>query len=136
MVLRFFKLLLIDEADLPANIRNSPQLTAAKNLLRAAGKMPVEVIGDYLRLLWKHSMQTITKSIGKSLLDISKFHIVVTLPAIWPMYSQIRMREAVELAGILEERNAGASTLSFMSEPEAAAMATMDDMAERPDLTV
>ena len=53
-----------------------------------------------------------------------------------PAYAQARMREAVTLAGILDERDAGETVLNFINEPEAAALATLEDMASRPDIKV
>lgn len=65
---------------------------------------------------------------GSLLVDASRFKIVATLPAIWPAYAQNRMYEAIEKAGILKDRIAGSTSLEFISEPEAAALATIKDM--------
>ncbi|GKT48245.1 chaperone protein DnaK [Colletotrichum spaethianum] len=65
-----------------------------------------------------------------------KFHIVITLAAIWPDYAKARMRRAAENAGLLEERPAGKTALAFVSEPEAAALATMRDLAGRPNIKI
>lgn len=69
-------------------------------------------------------------------MNYSKFHIVITLPAIWPDYARNRMREAAEQAGMLSARVAGETTLSFISEPKAAALATLSDMEGRCDIMV
>lgn len=134
--LKWFKLLLIDDKDQPECLRNSSQLLSARSTMKQAGKFPVEITADYLRLLWSHSLENIGRAVGKQMLDIAKFVVVVTLPAIWPHYAQMRMREAVKLAGILDERAGGQTLLSFVSEPEAAALATMDDMSDRADIKV
>ncbi|KZL77840.1 Hsp70 family chaperone [Colletotrichum tofieldiae] len=134
--LRWFKLLLVDQCDLPKEIRDSSQIATIRDLVEKANKDPVEVISEYLRHLWNHSIENITRSAGLKLVDLCKFHVVITLPAIWPDYAKARMRRAAENAGILEERWAGDTTLSFISEPEAAALATLRDLGKRPDIEV
>lgn len=68
--------------------------------------------------------------------QMSSFQIIVTLPAIWPHYAQLRMREAIDDAGILDTKSAGKPTLSFTSEPEAAALASLEDLMGRVELNV
>ncbi|KAJ2973178.1 hypothetical protein NQ176_g6757 [Zarea fungicola] len=45
------------------------------------------------------------------------------------------MKKAAELAGLLDERQAGPTMLMFISEPEAAALATLSEMKDRPDIS-
>ncbi|KAK1574456.1 uncharacterized protein LY79DRAFT_593272 [Colletotrichum navitas] len=132
--IRWFKLLLIDGPDLPDNLRHSSRLIAARKAVKASNKDPVEIIGSYIRRLWNHSIESIGISAGDELVKMCKFHVVITLPAIWPEYAKARMRRAAENAGLLEERPAGQTTLAFISEPEAAALATMRDLAGRPNI--
>ncbi|EFQ35937.1 uncharacterized protein GLRG_11045 [Colletotrichum graminicola M1.001] len=134
--MRWFKLLLIDEADLPDNLKHSPQITTARKAVKATNKDAADVIGSYIRRLWNHSIESIGKSVGDELVKMCKFHVVITLPAIWPDYAKARMCRAAEHAGLLEERPAGQTTLAFISEPEAAALATMRDLAGRPNIKV
>lgn len=68
--------------------------------------------------------------------QMSTFQIIVTLPAIWPHYAQRRMREAIEEAGILASNSTGKPTLNFTSEPEAAALASLEDLMGRVELKV
>ncbi|KAF4865017.1 Heat shock 70 kDa protein 12A [Colletotrichum siamense] len=132
--LKWFKLLLVDDGDLPISIRESSQIAAARRLVKDANKDPVEVIGCYLRHLWNHAIECIAKSGGTDLVTMCKFHVVITLPAIWPEYAKQRMQRAVENAGMLKERPAGTTTLSFITEPEAAALAMMRDQGRRPNI--
>ncbi|KAM0256664.1 hypothetical protein ACHAQJ_004818 [Trichoderma viride] len=127
--IQWFKLCLLEEDDIPKDIRNSTQLQAAKASLKQRNKSAVDVISDYLRELWKHSILNIRRAIGGQLVDLCRFKVVATLPAIWPAYAQIRMYEAMEKAGILKVRTAGGTTLEFLSEPEAASLATMNGMS-------
>ncbi|KAK1970942.1 actin-like ATPase domain-containing protein [Colletotrichum sublineola] len=134
--MRWFKLLLVDEADLPEKLRTSCQISTARKAVKDVNKDPVEVISSYIRHLWNHSIECIGISAGDELVNMCRFHVVITLPAIWPDYAKARMRRAAENAGILGERPAGETTLEFISEPEAAALATMRDLAGRPNIKV
>lgn len=62
--------------------------------------------------------------------------MTVTVPAIWPHYAQNRMKEAMAAAGILGKRSCGKTAVRFVSEPEAAAFATISDLSARPNLRV
>ncbi|KAF6835704.1 Hsp70 family chaperone [Colletotrichum plurivorum] len=132
--LKWFKLLLIDANDLPRELRASPQIATARKILSDNNKNAIEVVSDYLKNLWDHSIESIKLTAGKKLVELCKFHVVITLPAIWPAYAKARMRRAAQKAGILDTRWAGQTTLSFISEPEAAALATMRDLGKRPDI--
>ncbi|KAK1713751.1 uncharacterized protein BDZ83DRAFT_756722 [Colletotrichum acutatum] len=134
--MKWFKLLLVDDAELPANLRTSSQIAEARKLVKDANREPVDVISSYLRRLWNHSIECISISAGEDLVKMCKFHVVITLPAIWPDYAKVRMSRAVENAGILEKRPVGKTVLSFISEPEAAALATLKDLAGRPNIKV
>lgn len=133
---KWFKLLLLDEGDLPDELQNSHEIMNAKKILKKLNKEPVEVIGDYIGRLWSHSYDEIQKSMGRQFLESCNLKIVATLPAIWPPYAQVRMREAIQLAGMLRKRPAGVPTLSFISEPEAAALASIYDIVDRDDIEV
>ncbi|KAK4078719.1 uncharacterized protein Triagg1_3050 [Trichoderma aggressivum f. europaeum] len=134
----WFKLCLLHEGDIPKDIRNAAQIQAARKSLRESNKRVEDVISDYLRELWKHSIRNIRRAVGGQLVDISKFKVVVTIPAIWPTYAQPRMTQAIRKAGILEPRIAGDTVLKFLTEPEAAALATIHDMStySRPNMEV
>ncbi|KAK3398281.1 hypothetical protein B0T20DRAFT_498078 [Sordaria brevicollis] len=131
---KWFKLLLLDEKDLPEEVKTSSRILEARSYLKKHNKTPIEAIAVYLRCLWDHCIQRIAESVSKTLVNYSKFHVVMTLPAIWPDYARSRMREAVNLAGILGPRTAGETELTFLSEPEAGAIATFADMEGRQDI--
>ncbi|KAH7329328.1 hypothetical protein B0I35DRAFT_473943 [Stachybotrys elegans] len=134
--IKWFKLLLLDETDLDSELKLSAHVTATRNQLEKKGITPVEITADYLREIWSHALANIKRAMGNEIVELSQLSLVVTLPAIWPAYAQARMRNAVNLAGILEPRSPGETRLSFVSEPEAAALATLDDMADRADVKV
>lgn len=132
--IKWFKLLLIDAEDLPTAVSNSALVSGARKQLMKMNKTAIEVIGLYLRLLWNHAIDVITTALGSSLVMISTFRVVVTLPAIWPEYAKKRMRDAIEFSGITNSREAGQTQVSFVSEPEAAALSTLHDMSDRHDV--
>lgn len=134
--LKWFKLLLLDEKDVPKEQSNSTQFHEARRLRRQAEKDPVEIVGCYLRNIWNHSIDSIKRELSADLLQKCKFHVVITLPAIWPPYAQQRMRRAAQLSGILNDRGCGKTNLHFISEPEAAALATIRDLSKRSNIKV
>ncbi|KAI2465123.1 hsp70 family chaperone [Annulohypoxylon bovei var. microspora] len=93
--IRWFKLLLLREEDL------DPEENT---------KTVVGVIADCLRI---------------SMVEDLMFHVVITVPAIWTGYAHRRIGAAVRKAGILEPRLAGRTTLTFVPEHEAVALATL-----------
>ena len=125
--LRWFKLLLLRENDMSKTIRDSTQIICAREMLRQQKKDVVDVVGDYLRLLWNSAMQDIGKQLPRQSVDGMPFRVVITVPAIWPTYAQESMRKAAEKAGILAERLSGETELQFIPEPEAAALASFAD---------
>lgn len=123
--IRWFKLLLLKDEDLAPEIRESEFLLRSRKALRKLVKSPVDVIADYLRVLWSHIQDTIIKSRGKSVVNALTFHVVLTVPAIWKQYARQDMEKAAKQAGILEPRFAGPTQLTFAPEPEAAALSTL-----------
>lgn len=125
--IRWFKLLLLNNEDLQEGVKSSAFYLAAKEKVRREGRKPVDLVADYLRFQWKHALEVIEKSRGDQFLPSLRFHIVITVPAIWKGYARQSMQEAAEKAGILAPRDIGKTRLSFVLEPEAAAMATLTD---------
>lgn len=133
---KWFKLCLLDRNDIPEYLRDSQLLQNAKSSLEKSNTHVVDAISDYLRELWEYTLGCIERAEGESMVALSAFRVVVTLPAIWPAYAQYRMKEAIEKADILSSRNVGGTTLEFVPEPEAAALATLRDMSDRTDVKV
>ncbi|KAJ4137767.1 hypothetical protein NW768_003357 [Fusarium equiseti] len=134
--LKWFKLFLLDEEDIPPEMSNSSQIRHARRLLKGLKKDPADVIGCFLRKIWNHTIDSVRRSIGAELLKKSRFYVVITLPAIWPPYAQQRMKQAARSSGILDVRPCGDTTLRFISEPEAAALATIKDLSKRSTIKV
>ncbi|KAI0972386.1 hypothetical protein F4678DRAFT_430149 [Xylaria arbuscula] len=124
---RWFKLLLVQEEDLDPSLRSSEFILRARQFMRIEGKTAVDLIADYLRALWAHTLQTIAKARGQTVLDALRFHIVITVPAIWKGYARRDMQQAAQIAGMLDDRLAGETRLTFAPEPESAALSTLTE---------
>ncbi|KAI8155808.1 Heat shock 70 kDa protein 12B [Colletotrichum sp. SAR 10_70] len=61
---RWFKLLLVKEGDLLKEHRNSEPLVHARKFVEETEKKPVELIADYLRALFEHTLYVIRKARG------------------------------------------------------------------------
>ncbi|KAI0439053.1 hypothetical protein F4803DRAFT_568959 [Xylaria telfairii] len=134
--LKWFKLLLLEKKDLPANLQDSSHIQTARDMMEKLGKTAVEIVGDYLKVLWNHVISEIEDEKGTSLIRGTRYHVVLSIPAIWKDYARDRMREAAKRAGIFDHRIAGETTLDFISEPEAAALATLPELDNRDDLAI
>lgn len=124
---RWFKLLLLHNEDLEPELRESEFMVQARYMTEESGKTAVDLVADYLRLLWKHTMSTIERSRGETVVEALPIHIVLTVPAIWKSYARQAMEEAAKKSGILAPRLAGETKLTFAPEPEAAALATLHE---------
>jgi hypothetical protein len=122
---RWFKLLLLRTEDLAPEVRECEFMTRSRGMMEESGKSAVDLIADYLRLLWNHTISTIEKARGESIVEDSAIHVVITVPAIWKSYARQAMGEAAKRAGILDSRKAGDTELTFVPEPEAAALSAL-----------
>lgn len=130
---RWFKLLLLKNEDIRDEIRHSQYLQDARDQMERYGKDVVGLIADYLKRLWEHALKEIRKGID---IDDLPFKVGITIPAIWPQYARTMMRQAARQAGILQPRDIGETTLILVEEPEAAALATLWDRRDYPELQV
>lgn len=128
---RWFKLLLLKEEDLDDDVKASEPLLRARKMLRENNKTAVDLVADYLRKLWQHTLQDIIDDRKEYIVDALRLHVVITVPAIWKGYARQAMETAARQAGILAPRSAGNTTLSFAPEPEAAALATLSEPGRR-----
>jgi molecular chaperone DnaK (HSP70) len=126
---RWFKLLLLREEDLTAEVQQSEILLRGREMLKELDKAPTDLVADYLKGLWSHVLATMRKARSKSVVEALAFHVVVTVPAMWPDYARKSMTEALQKAGIFDGRPAGPTTLAFAPEPEAAALVTLWERA-------
>ncbi|ERT02725.1 hypothetical protein HMPREF1624_01026 [Sporothrix schenckii ATCC 58251] len=135
--IKWFKLLLLRDADIRDDIRNSPYLQAARQQASLLGEDGVvDLIADYLRNLWQHCLREIELQIDAQALQDLPFKVAITIPAIWPQYARNMMKNAARRAGILQPRDIDDTTLILVEEPEAAALATLLDRRAYPEMAV
>ena len=135
-MLQWFKLLLLNDDDLPGHLKSAEQLKKAREILQLSGKSVEDVITDYLSRLWKHVISSVSRQLGQNLVDRMPFRVVLTVPAIWKPYACKKMSDAARRAGIVTDRDCGPTSLKIVTEPECAARATLADLEERPDVQV
>jgi hypothetical protein len=122
---RWFKLLLVHIEDLVPELRESEFVIRARDMMEKSGRTAVDLIADYLRLVWEHIISTIEKARGETVVEALSIRVVITVPAIWKSYARQAMEEAAKKSGILDFRLAGPTKLTFAPEPEAAALSTL-----------
>ncbi|KAJ5957532.1 purine and uridine phosphorylase [Penicillium viridicatum] len=123
--LRYFKLLLLRKGDVEDELR--AQFGHTMRTLHDNGITAEDCITDYLRAIWKHTLETIRQARPKYGIEALKFHVVLTVPATWKDYARNAMKRAASKAGILDYRTAGPTSLTFVPEPEAAGLAALVD---------
>ncbi len=135
--IRWFKLLLLNDSDALEDVRKSQNLQDARKKLRnhmgfeADGV--VDLVASFLKELWQHALKEIKREIDLDLLPIK---VALTVPAIWPAYAREKMKLAARKAGITDHRAIGPTTLALVEEPEAAALSTLFERREYPDIEV
>lgn len=121
----WFKLGLSDEASARFQNEQPQRFAKLEDILARLKKKPVDVVSDYLRCLWTHTIQVIQRSIGKQLWENITIKIVLTVPAIWDHKAQELTRRAADVAGLLARSE---TTLELIGEPESAALAVFEEM--------
>ncbi|KAK0726649.1 hypothetical protein B0T21DRAFT_293504 [Apiosordaria backusii] len=135
--IRWCKLLLLREGDLENDIRRSEQLRASRARLAESKLFKdtglVGLIAHFLRGIWGHALEEIERE--ESLLGV-RLKVAITIPAMWPDYAKEQMNAAVRVAGILNPQPIGAAsiTLSWVREPEAAALCTLREQLKQVEI--
>jgi len=88
------------------------------------GKQPVDLVSDFLAQHWQQILKVLGSRIGDALVEATLIKVILTVPAIWDHQAQELMIIAAKNAGITKRSN---TTLELVSEPEAAALATIRD---------
>ncbi|KAB8342848.1 hypothetical protein FH972_022446 [Carpinus fangiana] len=113
--LRCFKLFLDRNQRLPHFV--SPLDTAS--LLKKANRNVMDAVTDYLTLIYRHTMETLTRRYGGAFLSKTRVDFVLTVPAVWSDAAKHATLLAAERAGM-----GSRDSLRIISEPEAAAVYT------------
>ena len=86
------------------------------------------MVADYLKLLWDYTLDDI-KKLQPEYEDIFTLRVVLTVPAIWSPAAKDKTLQAARIAGM-------PGNIRLVTEPEAAALATLKDKAEENSLKV
>ncbi|KAF2748930.1 actin-like ATPase domain-containing protein [Sporormia fimetaria CBS 119925] len=114
--LRCIKLFLERNHKLPHFV--SPLETATQ--LGKHGKTVQEAVSDYLRQIYEHTMESLTRRYGETFMSMTDVEFVLTVPAIWTDQAKDATLKAAERAGM-----GSRGELKLISEPEAAAVYTL-----------
>jgi hypothetical protein len=91
------------------------------------GKEPVDIIGDFLSGVRAHVQSTLETRYGK-LLSLFETEVVITVPAVWSDKAKDLTYKAVSKAGF----NTEDTKVSMITEPEAAAIYSLRELADGP----
>ena len=98
----------------------------SNTLLNKTKKTAQEVVADYLRLLWDYTKNDIRR-FHPDFEDIFALRVVLTVPAIWSPAAKDKTLHAAKSAGMPGD-------IQLVTEPEAAALATLKDKADENTL--
>ena len=107
----WFKLLL----DPSRSAQGPAHLESSVSLLQSLNKTPEQVAADYLRQIWKYTINDIERAQGEGWRSRHSLRVVLTVPAIWSPAAKDRTLRAAQAAGLPDD-------LTLVSEPEAAAL--------------
>ncbi|UPL01930.1 hypothetical protein LCI18_012864 [Fusarium solani-melongenae] len=100
----------------------------SSNLLGRVNKTVEEVVSDYLRLIWTYTKENIRKRVGDNDWENNfTLQVVLTVPAMWSHAAKDKTLKAARRAGLPQD-------IRLVTEPEAAALATLHDKAEENSL--
>ncbi|RYP50152.1 hypothetical protein DL768_004269 [Monosporascus sp. mg162] len=130
------KLLLLPENEFKTCLRgqDATAIERSRDKITSLGKTVTSVIQDYLRELWKYSLEQIKASIGERL-ETLPLHVILTVPAIWSEVARQSMLHVAKQAGICDDRACGKTRVELVDEPQAAATAVLfRELRKRHDL--
>ncbi|KIW02681.1 uncharacterized protein PV09_06118 [Verruconis gallopava] len=125
--IRGFKLLLLRDEDLQDDIQKSPYLENAKMKLKRLGTSPEKLWQTTFPCFGRTHIR-MKQARGSGSIDGLPFKIILTVPTIWKPCAHQKMYNAASMAGILKHRECGKTTLNFISESEAAALAILNEL--------
>lgn len=128
--IKWLKLLLLNEDEIQYDEIRNWRIRQGQRL-HELGTTAVDVVSTFLRKIWSHTLNRLKVVLAFSLLPL---RVAITVPAIWPPYAERAMRQAAQMAGILDKRDAGETLLRLVQEPEAAGLHFLLEM--QPDVHV
>ncbi|KAH7008907.1 hypothetical protein EDB80DRAFT_574486 [Ilyonectria destructans] len=118
---RWIKILLEPESKYARTVQ---EVRDSNELLQKLNKTAEEVIRDYLREIWRYTKEDIRKRVGDDDWEETfTIHVVLTVPAMWSHAAKDKTLRAARDANL-------PANIKLVTEPEAAALATLHDKAE------
>ncbi|KAK4220943.1 hypothetical protein QBC38DRAFT_493093 [Podospora fimiseda] len=139
---RWIKLLLLEEIDLIEDLRKSKTFDYSRKRLIEAKQWGISgivgLVARFLEEVWKHTLQEIKHEHGDLNMPLK---VAIGVPAMWKPYVRERIKRAVLLAGILDTRydsegNGYTTTMTFVEEPQAAAIWTLREHNDQVTIEV
>lgn len=125
---KWFKILLEPNSNHYDSVQEVKQ---SQKLLKDLNKDPVDVVADYLRILWDYTMLDIKREVkSDDWMQDYALKVVITVPAMWSDAAKDKTKRAALKAGM------PADNIVLITEPEAAALAVIRDMADDENLGV
>lgn len=121
---RWTKILLEQESEYSGK---SEQVKQSNELLEQINKQAVDVVSDYLAKVWEYAMKEIARKQGENFRDSYKLKVIMSVPAMWTPVAKERTLQAARKAGL-------GTDISLVTEPEAAALATMKDKEDKDEM--
>ncbi|KAK5737794.1 hypothetical protein LTR17_006442 [Elasticomyces elasticus] len=112
--LRCLKLFLDPSQPIPDHI----SLPDVRQQLMLCGKNVNIVVAEFLRALFAHTKEILSRRYGQQFVATTKLKIVLTVPAVWSDTAKDATLKAAEAAGM-------GNDIAMISEPEAAAVYTL-----------
>ncbi|KPM39250.1 hypothetical protein AK830_g7310 [Neonectria ditissima] len=123
---KWVKLLLEPESKYTKTVQ---EVRDSNSLLQKLNKTAEEVISDYLRVIWRYTKEDIRKRVGDDdWEDTYTVHVVLTVPAMWSHAARDKTLKAARDANMPR-------SIRLVTEPEAAALATLRDKADENALS-
>ncbi|KAI8689761.1 hypothetical protein NCS56_00239900 [Fusarium sp. Ph1] len=116
--IKWLKLLLLNEDEIQYDEIRNWRIREGRRL-QELGTTAVVVVSTFLRKIWSHTLDQLKETLAIRSLPL---RVAITVPAIWPPYAERAMRQAAQMAGILDKRDAGGTFLRLVQEPEAAGL--------------
>ena len=111
--------------------KNSAAVLETHKLLARLGKQPTDVVADYLKCIWEFVKADIARHRGEDWQSLYTTRVILTVPAMWSPAAKDRTQQAAKEAGLPDGEQ-----IQLVTEPEAAALATLKEKSELNDLKV
>lgn len=107
--------------------KEAPQIKGMVERLNKIGKTAEQVVADYLKCIWDHTLATLRRKHEEVSLYTMK--VVLTVPAVWSPAAKDKTLQAARKAGLPVD-------IMLVTEPEAAALAVLKDKSEEETVSV